>query len=151
MKLTQFTYRGKDWKLSAPINLHEVNLLVGKNAVGKSRIIRALRNVLLYLMQLSEREGVLDMFYSKLLFKDGDDTISYEFHFKDAVVLSELLTVNNEILLYRNENKTELRGELINPPSNKLALHVRRDVVQYPFIEKSCYGRNMLVAYVLMK
>lgn len=136
MKLIQFTYKGDDWKLAVPINLHEVNLLVGKNAVGKSRTIRALRNVLFYLMQLSERGGVLDIFYSKLLFEDGDDIISYEFRLKDDVVYSELLIVNNETLLYRNENKTDLRGELINPPSNKLTLHVRRDVVQYPFIEK---------------
>ncbi len=66
MKLTQFTYRGEDWRLASPINLQEVNLLVGKNAVGKSRTIRALGNVLLYLMQLSER-NTLDIFRSELL------------------------------------------------------------------------------------
>lgn len=136
MKLTQFTYRGEDWKLAAPINLHEVNLLVGKNAVGKSRTIRALRNVLHYMMQLSERSSTSDIFCTKLLFEDGEDIISYEFRLKGPDVFFESLKVNDNALLERDEKTTNLHGELINPPSNKLTLHVRRDVVQYPFIEK---------------
>lgn len=135
MKLTQFTYRGKDWRLASPINLQEVNLLVGKNAVGKSRTIRALGNVLLFLMQLSERK-TLDIFRSELLFEDENDLISYEFCLKGADVVYESLKVNGETLLSRNENGTVLCGESINPPVSKLTLHVRRDVVQYPFIEK---------------
>lgn len=135
MKLTQFTYRGKDWRLASPINLQEVNLLVGKNAVGKSRTIRALGNVLLFLMQLSER-NTLDIFRSELLFEDENDLISYEFRLKGADVVYESLKVNGETLLSRNENGTVLCGESINPPVSKLTLHVRRDVVQYPFIEK---------------
>lgn len=135
MKLTQFTYRGKDWRLASPINLQEVNLLVGKNAVGKSRTIRALGNVLLFLMQLSER-NTLDIFRSELLFEDENDSISYEFRLKGADVVYESLKVNGETLLSRNENGTVLCGESINPPTSKLTLHVRRDVVQYPFIEK---------------
>ncbi|WP_304523247.1 ATP-binding protein, partial [Bacteroides acidifaciens] len=135
MKLTQFTYRGKDWRLASPINLQEVNLLVGKNAVGKSRTIRALGNVLLFLMQLSER-NTLDIFRSELLFEDENDSISYEFRLKGADVVYESLKVNGETLLSRNENGTNLCGESINPPVSKLTLHVRRDVVQYPFIEK---------------
>lgn len=135
MKLTQFTYREEDWRLASPINLQEVNLLVGKNAVGKSRTIRALRNVLLYLMQLSER-NTLDIFRSELLFEDENDLISYEFRLKGADVVYESLKVNGETLLSRNENVTNLCGESINPPISKLTLHVRRDVVQYPFIEK---------------
>lgn len=135
MKLTQFTYRGKDWRLASPINLQEVNLLVGKNAVGKSRTIRALGNVLLFLMQLSER-NTLDIFRSELLFEDENDLISYEFRLKGADVVYESLKVNGETLLSRNENVTNLCGESINPPISKLTLHVRRDVVQYPFIEK---------------
>lgn len=135
MKLTQFTYRGEDWRLASPINLQEVNLLVGKNAVGKSRTIRALGNVLLYLMQLSER-NTLDIFRSELLFEDENDSISYEFRLKGADVVYESLKVNGETLLSRNENGTVLCGESINPPVSKLTLHVRRDVVQYPFIEK---------------
>ena len=135
MKLTQFTYREEDWRLASPINLQEVNLLVGKNAVGKSRTIRALRNVLLYLMQLSER-NTLDIFRSELLFEDENDLISYEFRLKRTDVVYESLKVNGETLLSRNENGTVLCGESINPPTSKLTLHVRRDVVQYPFIEK---------------
>lgn len=135
MKLTQFTYRGENWRLTSPINLQEVNLLVGKNAVGKSKTIRALGNVLLYLMQLSER-NTLDIFRSELLFEDGNDVISYEFRLKGAEVVYESLKVNGEALLSRNENGTNLCGESINPPVSKLTLHVRRDVVQYPFIEK---------------
>ena len=136
MRLTQFTYRGDDWRLASPINLQEVNLLVGKNAVGKSKTVRALGNVLLYLMQLSERISTSDIFRCKLLFEDKDGFISYEFQLKKSNVVYESLIANGETRLYRNESETLLCGELINPPSNKLTLHVRRDVLQYPFIEK---------------
>ena len=119
-----------------PVNLQEVNLLVGKNAVGKSKTVRALGNVLLYLMQLSERISVSDVFRCKLLFEDKDGFISYEFQLSKSNVVYESLTANGETRLYRNESETHLCGEPINPPSNKLTLHVRRDVLQYPFIEK---------------
>ena len=135
MKLKQFTYRGENWRLASPVNLQDVNLLVGKNAVGKSRTIRALGNVLLYLMQLSER-NTSDIFRSELLFEDGDDLIRYEFRLKEAEVVYESLRVNGETLLFRDAKGTILCGESINPPASKLTLHVRRDVVQYPFIEK---------------
>lgn len=136
MRLIQFTYRGDDWRLALPVNLQEVNLLVGKNAVGKSKTVRALGNVLLYLMQLSERISVSDIFRCKLLFEDKDGFISYEFQLSKSNVVYESLTANGETWLYRNESETHLCGEPINPPSNKLTLHVRRDVLQYPFIEK---------------
>ena len=60
-----------------PVNLQEVNLLVGKNAVGKSKTVRALGNVFLYLMQLSERISVSDIFRCKLLFEDKDGSMSF--------------------------------------------------------------------------
>ena len=96
MRLIQFTYRGDDWRLALPVNLQEVNLLVGKNAVGKSKTVRALGNVLLYLMQLSERISVSDIFRCKLLFEDKDGFISYEFQLSKSNVVYESLTANGE-------------------------------------------------------
>ena len=110
MRLIQFTYRGDDWRLALPVNLQEVNLLVGKNAVGKSKTVRALGNVLLYLMQLSERISVSDIFRCKLLFEDKDGFISYEFQLSKSNVFYESLTANGETRLYRNESETHLCG-----------------------------------------
>jgi hypothetical protein len=38
--------------------------------------------------------------------------------------------------LERDTEGTILHGEAINPPEDKLVLHVRRDTVQYPYFEK---------------
>lgn len=42
MELTHFSYKESTWELTQPIPLKEVNLLVGKNAVGKSKVIEAI-------------------------------------------------------------------------------------------------------------
>lgn len=133
MKLTNFTYNSWDWHLEN-LELDTVNLIVGKNAVGKSKAIAALNEVILLLLQkLANNPFNVNC---KLTFTEKEEKIEYEFNVSDKIIKEEYLTVDGKELLNRQETQANLHNEDINPPENKLVLHVRRDIKQYPYIEK---------------
>lgn len=135
MRLTHFSYNEFGWELKEMMTLQPVNLLVGKNAVGKSKTIQSLGKVIAYLLQQkepSEYEG----FGVSLAFEDKGERFSYNFIYSNGEVIQEELFTLHEKYLSRNKETAILHDTHINPPANKLILHVRRDTVQYPYIEK---------------
>ena len=135
MRLTHFSYSETSWKITEELPLQTANLLVGKNSVGKSKTIRSLGNVISFLLQQNDslRHENLSAF---LCFEDGKNIIIYSFICSKGEITYESLSVNGETYLQRDKETATLRQEAINPPANKLILHVRRDTVQYPYIEK---------------
>ena len=138
MRLIQFGYISSGWQLN-PIHFQPVNLLVGKNAVGKSRLIKGLSNAVQYILQ-----GV-DNNYTSFgasfdFFSDGE-LFFYYFSCVGGKIINEHLlkkleSGDLETLLKRDAEGVFLHGESINPPEDKLVLHVRRDTIQYPYFEK---------------
>ena len=59
MRLLEFQYIGSGWNLN-PIQFQPVNLLVGKNAVGKSRLIQGLSNAVQYILQATDNNNTRD-------------------------------------------------------------------------------------------
>lgn len=135
MRLTHFSSSENDWKIAEKLPLQAVNLLVGKNAVGKSKTIRSLRDVIAFLLQQKD-SSLHEKFSAFLNFEDNGEFIAYRFICSRGEVTFEHLSVNEGKILQRDEKGATLLQEAINPPSNKLILHVRRDTVQYPYIEK---------------
>ena len=154
MKLLEFNCKlfgsngTNDWYLDN-IELNEsVNLLVGQNATGKSRVVRFLNTFISIVTNDDESETDLEN-YSKsewhcMLEKNNGDKINYSFtlHFKKSLFVSEEnLTLNNDVLLKRKNGKTEIYSFVTNkflkisPPDNKLVLHIRRDKIEFPFFE----------------
>lgn len=139
MRLLEFQYIGSGWNLN-PIQFQPVNLLVGKNAVGKSRLIKGLSNAVQYILQAVDN-NYNSSFGATFIFLLGEERIVYHFSYLDGkVALEKLLKGSSpnhfEPLLERDTEGTILHGEAINPPEDKLVLHVRRDTVQYPYFEK---------------
>ena len=139
MRLLEFQYIGSGWNLN-PIQFQPVNLLVGKNAVGKSRLIKGLSNAVQYILQAVDN-NYNSSFGATFIFLSGEERIVYHFSYFDGkVALEKLLRESSpnhfEPLLERDTEGTILHGEAINPPEDKLVLHVRRDTVQYPYFEK---------------
>lgn len=138
MQLVQFEYVDRGWSLF-PIRFQPVNLLVGKNAVGKSKLIKGLSNAVQYILQTADNNNA--PFGVSFDFLSGDEHFYYQFAYVDGKVSTEKLLRETqsdsvEILLERDKEGTFLHGESINPPDDKLVLHVRRDTVQYPYFEK---------------
>lgn len=135
MILTHFAYSELGWSIERPLPLQPVNLLVGKNSAGKSKTIHSLGKTVSFLLQQFDLRLYED-FAVSLSFEDEGASFLYSFSCKKGVIEKERLTVGDQVYLDRDGESALLHEETINPPSNKLVLHVRRDTVQYPYIEK---------------
>lgn len=138
MVLSSFKYTEPGWDLAELAPLKSVNLLVAKNATGKTRTIRALQNVTAFLQQ-KETFGRIRTFETELVFRDSEDSefrLEYSFGLKDGVVEKERLSVNDRVLITRSKAIAKYDKVTINPPSEKLIVQVRRDKDLYPKIEQ---------------
>ena len=142
MTLLKFEYSDADWEIQ-DLDLGKVNLILGKNATGKTRTL-----VVLVLLIKILNDSFLWKNPGKWKIELRDDLgnyFTYEFIMNnfDGNISSEVLTLNNEVILNRKENGQSLiKNFLINqfeevyPPKNKLVLHTTRDLKKFPFFEE---------------
>lgn len=136
MKLKSLEYGEPGWSLKG-LNFSKASLIVGKNAVGKSKTITALSSLINIIAQQKEIKES-DYFYYSIIFTDNNDNeFKYKFAFLSGEVLKETLQDNTgKYLIQRDRQRAVYYDAEINPPANKLALTTRRDTVLYPEIEK---------------
>lgn len=118
-------------------NIGRTNLLVGKNASGKTRTIKALQRVVSLLL-MKPVEGDERFVGATLTFRNPEDeswTMTYSFETEKGRVNKEELTVCGRMLIERDSMKAALKGETVTPPNDKLLVQVRRDKEVYPEIE----------------
>ncbi len=145
MQLVSFSYNDHSWKLN-DLNLQTVNLLVGRNANGKSRI---LSNIDLLVNIISQKRDIAWGGAWKIQFKmEPGDIFDYSLATKSSGIISrELLHLNGQRLLDRRlkpsgETVCEVFSrqtddfEEFFPPDNQLVLNVRRDIKAYPEFER---------------
>lgn len=137
MILTSFEYKETGWELKDLAPLKPVNLFVGRNATGKTRSIRAIRNVAQFLQNNDLKTD--QSFETELKFGSKEDkswTMTYSFKITKDVVEKESLVVNGDILINRTKLTAKYKNTSVDPPSDKLIVQVRRDKSLYPDIEK---------------
>jgi AAA15 family ATPase/GTPase len=122
------------------VKFENINLIVGRNASGKTRLIDAIR----WISDLFEdklRTGLTrfkaDFF--EVIFQDKKDEIKYNLTLNDIRdITSEILTINNVTKLDRKNKKLfyEKLGENLDfeTDSDSIAIS-RRDKLQQPFFE----------------
>jgi ABC-type dipeptide/oligopeptide/nickel transport system ATPase component len=145
MKLKSIQYKeydGQDneWWLEDCL-LSDVNLMVGKNATGKTRTL----NIILALTSFLAGDLKPDFDSSSLeaIFEDHDKEIKYILHCENQTVIQEQLIQDSQTILQRGSDGKgkifayELNTEInFQPPTNELAVVTRRDAIQHPFLEK---------------
>lgn len=134
MLITEFSYYREHWNLNR-IFLQDLTLLVGANAVGKSKTINAI-NTVAGIISGRVQLNLRSTFSTKLKLKDGEDAFIYELSVMNASVVSESLVVNGEVKIQREGNSAKFYGDEVNPPLSRLLLGSRRDTELYPDIEK---------------
>lgn len=136
MILDSFSYNDSSWSFQGAKGLKDFNLFVGKNTAGKTRTLRAIYNVIMFLRQIVIPEQDLVV---SLGFTDGNSKLLYDFNVKNGDIQSEKMTLmtstEEKILILRNHEKAIIYNDDINPPKNRLIVHVRRDIKLYPEIE----------------
>lgn len=144
MKLASISYSEfqgtkNEWTLE-PFELGKVNLLVGKNATGKSRtisIIYSLASVLSGEYKRALESGTWDV-----VFTNGDSPVHYHLEHTNNQVVKENLKQGEQVVLrrtlgayghiYNEEVKKKIRFDV---PADAVAVFTKRDKLQYPFLE----------------
>lgn len=137
MILSSFAYKEQGWELTELSHLQSVNLLVARNATGKTRTIRALQNVTSFL-QMKQTFMNIRSFEATLKFGKVENPnwkMDYSFKINEGVVEKEELIVNGAVLIKRTKAIAKYENKRINPPSEKLVVQIRRDNDLYPEIE----------------
>jgi predicted ATPase len=144
MELIDFSYEIGDLGIPGinPIKIdriefNKLNLIVGKNASGKSTIARILFNYTSIFTQTMVFIGDFS-----LTLKDGNDIYNYRCEVDATIDIKETLIKNNIPLITREGNSAtifsvkENKEISINPPTHSLVHQIRRDEIDHPYIEK---------------
>lgn len=142
MLLTKLNYSQdhdapKHWEIQ-DVALGKINLIVGKNAVGKTRMMNVLKNMA---RQISGKMTQLLDGKTELTFLKPDGVrYTYHLHVMNGKVGEEKFVIGDQIVLARNKAKAEIwdsggSRKLYDPPADKLTLQVRRDKKDYPYLE----------------
>ncbi len=127
----------QEWLLN-DLHLGKINLLVGKNAVGKSRTLNIIGNLAKTMTGKFSRlpDGNWDITFEK-----NNKKYIYKLKISNNNVEEEELSLNEKKLIIRNKKEKRINFSQENklrdfhPPENKLTVQVRRDQKEHPFLD----------------
>jgi len=129
-----------EWTLEK-FELEKINLLVGKNASGKSRTINILFGLSLMLSiggKLKYKTGDYSM-----VFDENGKKVEYNLKYDDSIVVKEVFKFDSVEKMTRNSDGTgKIQAEdaklLMNfkVPNDEIAAAIKRDSIQHPFFDK---------------
>jgi predicted ATP-dependent endonuclease of OLD family len=153
MQLESITYaqhegKPEEWRMT-DFTFDNINLIVGKNATGKTRTLRvigALGNLVSGDMKLTFRSGN----YKVTFDKDGEK-LTYLLKYEESKVIKEKFIVGSEVKLERGPGGkgkiyavADKKDMDFQVPSSELACVNRRDNIQHPFFEDlNKWGKNL--------
>lgn len=168
MILKALKYKSTQWYMSWSIvsgttknefvEFENINLIVGRNASGKTRMIEALRHISDILDSDSKMEIKKENATTfEVIFQDGQDKILYNTEIdKNESILEESLVINGVTKLDRAKGQLFYQnlGQFLDFDTNNKFLAIRRrDNIQQPFFEilhnwgkklaHYCFGGNM--------
>ena len=137
MKLIKFSYSQTNgrWQIK-DVAVDDLNLIVGKNATGKSRLLIILNAFKKMILSGPIYWGTFNFQF----LNDKGERIDYIIE-KDGNSLKETFSVNGNEILRRDDLSAEIKSvgtgdkTTVHPPKDKLVLHIRRDVLEYPHFE----------------
>jgi len=131
----------REWTLE-PASFGQINLLVGKNATGKTRILKVMAGLARLLAGKQQGLFTSGDFKATLVTPNGKSFV-YEVSIKNNLVNREYLSCDDIPYLTREGSgpgkiKTEPKGEMLDfqIKANQMAIFSKRDSLQYPFLEE---------------
>ena len=133
MIVSTFEYTDHGWHLGE-VSFGSQNLIVGKNAVGKSKTLHAL--VLVAKFIKGDMRGYIPAHSCRIVFTlEEGRRLEFAYSYENNVVLSEFLRDGEMILVDRNKDAVVVRDEPANPPVNRLCVQSQRDTSKNPEFE----------------
>ncbi|MCU0445789.1 MAG: ATP-binding protein [Microscillaceae bacterium] len=149
IKYTECKSTNKEWAIDE-FSLNKINLIVGKNASGKTRTLNCLSNSIAFFGGTGYI-NFLDGFYEMIFEKDKETLITFELEYKPEEISHEKLIINNQIILERGKKgKGKILYSQMNQmlafeiPKNQVACVAKRDKTQHPFLEDLAEWANNL-------
>lgn len=153
IKFCRFKGQKNEWAIEGkplngvdgqPVTFQKINLVVGKNATGKSKTIDAIRQLSdllsgdVKLSQLVYHTSIYD-----LLFDDNGSTIAYYLEFEEGKVKQEILKIKGVPKLERNSRSGTMFYDKVGEAGENLEFEMeddklavsRVDKIQQPFFE----------------
>lgn len=145
MRLISFEYSDYNWTLDK-ITFEGLNLIAGRNAVGKSKTLNA---IVLFANFLKGDVNVAPpTHWCKVEFMTDDNTIlTYGYEYKDNLITDETLYRSKDKIISRNKNHTFIGKTEVYPPANKLCVQSQRDTKNYPEFESIMQWAEKLKGY----
>ena len=138
VEYAQFEGTDKHWKLDG-CTFGNINLIVGKNATGKSRTLSVINSLASLLT--GERKLFISGNY-RIEFDNNGKKIEYKLQYENESIVQEELNIDSNNRLKRGTNGIGTiyyseRDETIEfqTPPKELASVARRDTIQHPFFE----------------
>ena len=138
LNYAQYEGQSKQWRLS-DLSLGNVNLLVGKNASGKSRTL----NVIVSLAKLLSptTKLIFSSGHYDAVFDNDGQRLNYILHYEQNKIVSERFVLEGRGLLERGAGgvgkiwAVKIDDYLeFQAPEDQLAAVVRQDAIQHPFL-----------------
>lgn len=144
-KQGEWALEGYDGKM---IRFSNMNLIVGKNATGKSRTLGIIREIA---ELLSLKKAVKDLKFRNnlyhLVFDDDDSKLEYILRIEEDVVVDEIININKECRLDRKEGKIyseETKAlERITLESSQISITKHKEK-KYTFLDKLFFWGDTL-------
>jgi len=133
-------YEGEDrsWTLESS-DFVDFNLVVGRNATGKSRLVAVVSG--LCQMLSGKNTSIFDSGHYKAEIELGDTIYHWELKMEQKNVILERLCVNGDLRMERGENgsgkiyyQAEDKFMSFQQQSDTMTLQQRRDALQHPYI-----------------
>ena len=145
MTITSFEYSDYNWALEK-VSFGNLNLIVGRNAVGKSKTLNAI--VLFVRFLNGDVNAATPSHWCKVEFVTDDNTIlTYGYEYKDSVITDENLYRGRDKIISRNKEHAYIGNTEVNPPANKLCVQSQRDTKNYPEFESIMQWAEKLKGY----
>lgn len=137
-----------EWYLK-DLNLGMLNLITGRNAVGKTRTVSIISHLA---GMLSGKQPRLSNGYWDLLFATPKGPFNYRLHIQKQQIEEEFISQKGRTLLDRHgdkgdilhEGKSNPKLQPFNPPNNKLTIQVRRDLKELVYLEELAHWAENL-------
>ncbi|MBB4036877.1 AAA15 family ATPase/GTPase [Dysgonomonas hofstadii] len=109
LKYTRYKGEPREWSIvgrdGGYAYFENINLLVGKNASGKSRSLNVIREIAGLFSGRTDLNDVLSPSqYFELIFKDNDISYKYALEFKDRKIIDEILSAGDKLLIHRSKD-----------------------------------------------
>ncbi|MBQ0153347.1 MAG: ATP-binding protein [Bacteroidales bacterium] len=138
-------YKNNEWEIKNGVDemsllqLYSINLIVGKNATGKSNTILVLDTLADLVSGLhNPNELVYDTAEYTAEFVEGNSKYEYHLAYRDGIVISETLDINEKRMIDRKKGEIyyESVGGMMSFKTDETVLAVaKRDSVQHSYLD----------------